>query len=73
MGAVIDVVAEGSPAFVANVIPGDVLIELNGVAVTNAQHAIALMQAVPSTATKCTVKVLRKGRERVIEFPILGD
>jgi serine protease Do len=67
-GALIENVAEGSPAFVANVIPGDVLVELNGVAVTSGRQALELMQRVPSGSKTCVLKVIRKGTERTIEL-----
>lgn len=67
-GALIENVAEGSPAFAANVIPGDVLIELNGTPVANGQHARQLMESVPPTSKTCKLTVIRKGTERVIEL-----
>lgn len=67
-GALIENVSDGSPAFVANVIPGDVLIELNGVPVTSSQQAMQLMQAVPAGDKTCRLKVLRKGTERTIDL-----
>jgi serine protease Do len=69
-GAIVDIVTEGSPAFVANVIPGDVLIELDGVAVKNGQHARELMQTTPSSSTKSVIKVIRKGSQRLIELQL---
>ena len=67
-GALIENVIEGSPAFVANVIPGDVLIELTGVPVTGGQQALELMQAVSSASKTCTLKIIRKGTERTIDL-----
>jgi serine protease Do len=67
-GALIDIVAEESPAFAANVLPGDVLIEINEVSVLNAKHAGELMQAAHPADRKVRLKVLRNGAERVIEL-----
>lgn len=67
-GALIENVSDGSPAFVANVIPGDVLVELNGVPVTSGQQAVELMQAVPAGSRTCRLKVIRKGTERTIDL-----
>lgn len=67
-GALIDIVAEESPAFAANVLPGDVLIELNGAIVLNAKHAGELMQAARPSDRKVQLKVIRNGAERVIEL-----
>lgn len=65
-GALIDVVAEESPAFAANILPDDVLIEVNGVVVLNAKHAGELLQAVPSMVREVPLKVIRNGKEREI-------
>jgi len=72
-GAVIDIVFEGSPAFLANVLPGDVLIEVNGTSVINAKHAGELMQSVAPGVDKCTFKVHRNGVERIIELDLNGS
>lgn len=66
-GALIDIVAEESPAFAANVLPGDVLIELNGAIVLNAKHASELMQSAQPINRKALLKVVRNGTERIIE------
>ncbi|UUZ67957.1 PDZ domain-containing protein [Polaromonas sp. P2-4] len=67
-GALIDIVAEDSPAFAANVLPGDVLIELNGTIVLSAKHAGELMQAATPKEGKCMLKLIRNGTERSIEL-----
>lgn len=64
-GAVIDVVMENTPAFIANILPGDILIRLNGTDVRNAEHASELMGAAPSNAD-CELSVLRNGQEKTI-------
>lgn len=69
-GALIDIVAEESPAFAANVLPGDVLIELDGTTVLNAKHAGELMQSAHPTDRKVPLKVIRNGAERVIEVTL---
>ena len=69
-GALIMVVMEGSPAFAANVLPGDVAIELNGAPVidrTQFQNDIASRSA---TAANLTLKVLRNGSERVLTIQV---
>lgn len=64
-GAVIDIVMENSPAFVANVLPGDILIRVNGSDVRNAEHASQLMSAAPDTGDN-QLSVLRNGEEKTI-------
>lgn len=64
-GAVINVVLENSPALVANILPGDILIRLNGVDVRNTAHALELMAAAPSNAD-VELDVLRNGQMRAI-------
>lgn len=43
-GAAVHVVADGSPAFYADILPGDLVTAVNGVAVENAKGMIALLQ-----------------------------
>jgi serine protease Do len=65
-GALIDNVAEDSPAFAANVMPGDILIELNGTPIINAKHASDLMPSASPKDGKCVLKVIRNGKEKSI-------
>ncbi len=70
-GALIDNVAEESPAFAANLLPGDLLIEFNGTPVINAQHAHELMQAASPRDGKCVLKIIRNGTEKSIELQLV--
>lgn len=65
-GAVIDIVREDSPAFFANVLPGDILITLNGVEVRNAQHAVELMYGAPKEAGDVPIVVIRNQQTKDI-------
>ena len=65
-GAIVEVVMENSPAFNANVLPGDILVEVNGVSVQNVQHAVELMLGADVSKGTATFKVIRKGEEKVI-------
>jgi hypothetical protein len=69
-GAVIEAVAEESPAFVANILPGDILIELNGISVINTKNATELMKSASPKDGKCILKVIRKGAEKSIELQL---
>ena len=70
-GALIDVVMEESPAFLANILPGDILIEFNGAAVINAQQAANLMQTYSPKDDKCILKIIRNGTEKSIELQLM--
>lgn len=63
-GALVDVVVENSPAFVANILPGDILIELDSSQVRNAEHALDLMKLATPTSGTCILKILRNGAEK---------
>lgn len=62
-GALIDLVFEDSPAFYANVMRGDVLIEIDGKDVRNEKHAQELLISTPADASSSTFKVIRAGSE----------
>lgn len=66
-GAVVDVVREDSPAFVANILPGDVIIEIAGIAIQNKEHASEVMRSTNPIDGRCTIKVIRNSTERAIE------
>jgi hypothetical protein len=70
-GAIVNIVAEDSPAFKANVLPGDVLIELNGNPITNAKHAKELMESTSPNDGKCSLKVIHNGTEKLIELQLV--
>ena len=72
-GALIDNVAEESPAFAANLLPGDILIELNSTTVINAKHAEELMQSASPKDGKCILKVIRNGTEKSIELQLVQN
>lgn len=64
-GALISIVVENTPAFYANVIPGDVLIAVDGVEVRNAENASYILGQVNST-TSSTLTIIRNMQERKI-------
>ena len=67
-GVMIDVVVEGSPAFYAGVLPGDILIQVDGVDVRDMPHALALMKAATSAKGESQLKILRNTAEKVIKI-----
>ena len=70
-GAIIDFVIEGSPAFYANLIPGDILISVDGKQIINANHASQLMNSVSPTKTSSELIVIRKGKTKSIDVQFL--
>lgn len=66
-GAFVDLVFEDTAAFYSNVLPGDIIISVDGVPVKNTKHAQELMAQVPATATSSNLVVLRNGKEKSIE------
>lgn len=64
-GVFVATVIENTPAFVANILPGDILIRFNGVDVQNTKHVGELMDAA-SVNSRCKLTVLRNGKEKNI-------
>lgn len=65
-GALIDMVMDGTPAFVANVLPGDLAIELNGTPVIDGRQFQKLLADASAKEGTFTLKILRNGAERLI-------
>jgi len=61
---------EDSPAFYANILPGDVLIEVDGVRVLNVKHALALMENSAPQNGESQLKVLRNSSEKNIKVQL---
>lgn len=70
-GVIVDIVREESPAFIANVLPGDVIIEINGATVINSKHAYELLQAASPPQGRFTLKIIRNGTERLIDINLV--
>ena len=67
-GAVIEVVVEESAAFYANILPGDILIKVNGIEVRDAPHALKLMSNVNTNDKRATFTIIRNGKEKDVEI-----
>ena len=65
-----EIVIEGSPAFKANILPNDIIIEIDGVAVEDVSQAVALQTESHPTNGISTLKVLRNGIEKIIDVKI---
>jgi S1-C subfamily serine protease len=66
-GAFVDLVFEDSAAFFSNVLPGDVIISVDGTSIMNTKHAQEIMAKVSSSAPSSQLVVLRKGKKKIIE------
>lgn len=67
-GALIDVVIEDTPAFYANLLPGDVLISIDDIAVKNTKHALEIMSNVNTAITDSSkVIVIRNGQVKDVK------
>lgn len=66
-GTFVDLVFEDSAAFYSNILPGDIIVSVNGTPVKNTQHAQELMAQVPPSSTSAKLVILRNGSEKEIE------
>jgi serine protease Do len=69
-GALIDVVNEDSPAFEANLLPDDIIIEINGIAIIDANQIRPVSQSLSDAGGKIVVKILRDGVEKSLDLQI---
>jgi hypothetical protein len=58
-GPLIEIIRDNSPAFIANLLPGDLILEMNGAPMASAKQAGEFMRDFPLTETHCTVKIQR--------------
>lgn len=65
-GALVEVVRQNTPAAAANILPGDVVIEIADTPIKNGAHASEVMRSTNPPDGRCTVKVLRNGTERSV-------
>lgn len=69
-GVLIPVVMEGSPAFVANVLPGDVVIEVNGTPIIDRLQFQQVLSKAAASEGQVNFKLLRNGSERLISMKL---
>lgn len=65
-GALVRVVMEGTPAFTANLLPGDVVTEINGATVIDIKQFTEQLRVASATEGTFTLKLLRNGAERTV-------
>jgi len=69
-GALVDIVFENSPAFSANILPGDIVTEIDGKVVDSAPRVMELMRDAQPANGQSTVKILRNGTEKTINVQL---
>jgi serine protease Do len=71
--ALIEIVMEQSPAFYANILPGDILLAVDGKEVRSATHAVEVMAATIPSRGKNTLTILRSGEEKVVSIDLARE
>ena len=67
-GAMVHVVIKNSPAFFANVLPGDVIIEINDLPVDDVEGLSNACETIGQDQKKYNCRVIRKGQELTLEI-----
>lgn len=65
-GVVVRTVVEGSPVFIANIVPSDLIIGIDGNSVQSEEHLGQLLKGIPESADKVIFKVIRNNKEKDI-------
>ena len=68
IGVVVAMVVDGSPAFLANILPGDILLTIDGEQITTGENFLAQIDA--RTGRKVSVGMLRNDKEMMIELEL---
>jgi serine protease Do len=68
-GALVDIVYEDSPAFIANILPGDIVTEIDGKSVESVPQATSLMVGTPPNSLS-VFKIIRNGTEKTIKVQL---
>jgi hypothetical protein len=69
-GVLVDVVFENSPAFSANILPNDIVTEIDGKAVEGVPQALAVVREMQPANGLATLKILRNGAEKTINVQL---
>lgn len=71
-GAMIDIVFEGTPAFYANLFPGDVITSIDGIEIKDQNHSIEIMNSTPRGQQSSAFKIIRDKEEKDITINFEG-
>lgn len=69
-GVYINAVVEDTPAFYANIMPGDILTEVDGIMIRGTQNAMETLKAVPETQSQSYLSVIRNGELMVFNVEL---
>lgn len=71
-GAMIDIVFEDSPAFYANLLPGDVIISIGDIEIKDPDHGVKVMNSTPTGQQSSAFKIIRDKEEKNITINFEG-
>jgi serine protease Do len=69
-GALVDIVYENTPAFTANILPGDIVTEIDGKTILDGFQAMVVMRDTQPANGLSTLKILRNGTEKTINVQL---
>lgn len=72
-GAIVSVVMDRSPAFYANLIPGDIVVEINSAQVDGSEQLVEMVKKIPPNEKYVEVKVIRGEIEKIIKVDLSKD
>lgn len=71
-GAMINIVFEDSPAFYANLFPGDVIISIDDIEIKDPDHGVEVMNSTPSGQKISQFKIIRDQEEKDVVINLAG-
>lgn len=71
-GAMINIVFEDSPAFYANLFPGDVIISVDDIEIKDPDHGVEIMNSTPSAQKSSLFKIIRDQEEKDVTINFEG-
>lgn len=71
-GAMIDIVFEDSPAFYANLLPGDVIVSIGDIEIKDPDHGVEIMNSTPKGQKNSELKIIRDKEEKDITINLEG-
>lgn len=69
-GAFVDIVLTNSPAFLADIVSGDVVVAVNNTKVNDTRHAHSLINALKQEGSDITVTILKDGQQKNVGFGV---
>lgn len=72
-GAYIDVVLTNSPSYLADIVPSDLLVAVNGIKVTDSSHAQMMIGDLERTGESIVLSIFKDGKQRDLSFTIPSE